>query len=159
MTVFVPIVGERQCRKCMACKPLTEFLFDRSRDCYRTTCRECMRAYARSRYRPTSDRLVRKVFTAADLDVIRTHYPQGGANACLPHLAPGIKRTQVVSVASRIGVRCEQFKQPGDTDAGDGWAVPAHDLTEQLACIRLRNWRGPVMAGPLVGVIGRVAAC
>ena len=28
--------------------------------------------------------------------------------------------------------------------------LPAMDLLEQLACVRFRNWRGPVNDGPLI---------
>jgi hypothetical protein len=36
--------------------------------------------------------------------------------------------------------------------------LPATSLTEQLECVRLRKWRGPVTATPLVPSLGRRAA-
>jgi hypothetical protein len=36
--------------------------------------------------------------------------------------------------------------------------LPATSLTEQLECVRLRKWRGPINAGPLVPSLGRRAA-
>jgi hypothetical protein len=42
--------------------------------------------------------------------------------------------------------------------ADDFTNLPATDLIEQLDCVRLRKWRGPINAGPLVPSLGRRAA-
>jgi hypothetical protein len=36
--------------------------------------------------------------------------------------------------------------------------LPATSLTEQLDCVLLRKWRGPIHVGPLVPSLGRRAA-
>ena len=61
------------------------------------------------------------------------------------------------------GVRGEALcapvkKRTGYVDKEDHWPVPAMDLCEQLSCVQLRKWRGPVNDGPLVATMGWRAA-
>ena len=146
--MFEPIVGERQCRVCGVCKPETEFYSDGER--LRRNCKACCHAAARARHVP---KIRRTVLSDSGLAVVRQFYPQGGATACLPYLPAGITRTQVVKVANRLGLHCENYKAPHDTDAGDGWAVPMQDESDKAECHRLRNWRNPVQPRQLWGKV------
>jgi len=86
--------------------------------------------------------------------VILAVYPQEGAHGVrkqLPHrtLCGIRRRAQLLKVPNESTPRVEP----------KGWgALPATNLTEQLDCVVLRKWRGPVNAGPLVATIGRAAA-
>ncbi|MFD0738266.1 hypothetical protein ACFQZQ_03045 [Lysobacter koreensis] len=49
MSIIEPIIGERQCSKCRACKPVTEF--HRKRGGYATACKPCTCAAVAGRYK------------------------------------------------------------------------------------------------------------
>lgn len=78
-------------------------------------------------------------------------YRQGGSRAVRARW-PYLGKETVGSWASRRGLRA-----PVEINKPKEFGTPTQTLTDQLACVRLRKWRGPVMPGPLVATIGRVA--
>jgi hypothetical protein len=86
-----PYVSEKQCTKCLQCKPETEFPLRADREGARfSRCRDC-----RKEYSVAHDRKRRAGLTQ--------------------------KRAPVAATP-----------------------VPSMDLIQQLACVQLRKWRGPV---------------
>jgi len=79
--------------------------------------------------------------------VLESIYPHAGAEGAherLPHRGKAAIRAQ----AARLGIRSHC---PPKQKTDEAWAVPTMTLLEQLDCVVLRKWRGPVNAGPLVG--------
>jgi hypothetical protein len=93
-------------------------------------------------------------WTETDLNVLRSLYPKYGAlgvHESLPHKSVAAIRAQ----AARLRIRSPN---PPKEATEVAWPVPAQDVLQQLDCVVLREWRGPVNAGPLVPTIGRRAA-
>jgi hypothetical protein len=81
------------------------------------------------------------------LNVLRSLYPKHGSigvHESLPHKTTAAIRAQ----AARLGIKSHC---PPKQKTDEAWAVPTMTLLEQLDCVVLRKWRGPVNAGPLVG--------
>jgi hypothetical protein len=89
-----------------------------------------------------------------DVEVMLSVYPQSGAVGVRRRLRHrtlrSIQQKAIVLglAADREDSRCER----------DFAGLPGTTLVEQLDCVRLRKWRGPVNDGPLVPSLGRRAA-
>ena len=89
----------------------------------------------------------RKRWTNEENEVMRDHYTKGleFVMTLLPERTAGSIRKQ----AGTLGLSKEHT-----SDESPHWPTPAMDLLQQLACVRFRNWRGPVNDGPLIWSLG-----
>lgn len=99
-------------------------------------------------------RIAAAVLWSADEDaVLERVYPGGGVKAVQAEL-PGRSRSSIISRAGQIGVSCDWARIAENAEPLT--PVPRMDLLESLACVRLKNWRGPVnrsrALSPAIGV-------
>ena len=145
--MFEPIISERQCPKCLQCRPAHDFVPRRS------GCIACRRAAARERYH----RLYAKpgplpwATPPEIVALLREHYPHGGSGPCLKRLPAGWSAGRVRRVANAHGIRYVGPPPAAKREraAEPAWAVPGQNEMERDDCIRLRRWRYPVEAGAL----------
>lgn len=98
--MFEQPVTERQCAKCMKCKPMTAFRFVVARMQYRTECSGCeLVRKAAGRERRKTKKPPR--WPECDVAVIRKHFAIGGTAACvglLPHHSEPAIRAKAYSL-------------------------------------------------------------
>lgn len=144
---YEPIEGERQCKRCEKCKPLSEF----SPGNYR--CKKCRRDDARNRKlrNPCKSRLrAARPWSPEEEDILMEHYPPGGVAACTPLL----DRTagQIKSKIEKMGL-CRDV--PMRKHVEPEWGVPAHDYTAPDIAFRRwpASWRQVGILSPHVGLV------
>ena len=62
-------------------------------------------------------------------------------------------RGSLTKMASLMGLSYSAAKHVNE----EPWPMPTMDLPESLACVQLKQWRGPVTHGPLSPAIGLAA--
>ena len=92
----------------------------------------------RTNYKPWSD---------AEIVTLRKHYARLGA-AGMRNAGYLADRSagSVSKFANILGLVCESRAQ-ASADPDAPWPLPTMGLVEQLDCLRLKNWRGPVNRG------------